>query len=250
MTRKSAGKPARTPAAQSRESTLISSRVPFASAVSSATVGGSRAAISPSGASTSTSTLHARGRRASICATCAAGSKSGSGGTAGPPIEAYPIRSARKGTKLVTRTIARGHVPAAPAHDEPEGVDLARARRAVVSLVADQERPLAADGLRDEQQRLARGRSRVGLAGELELGVEALDTPRQPVGEYPGDLRQRTVGAAEPALLGKHQADHDCRRLLVRQHQGWKARPRTYALATAQAWLTVDRIPRSWRETA
>ena len=142
--RKSAPSPASRPGRPLERVGAHPSRVPLASSVSSASVAGTRPAISATGASSRTSTCHSHGSRASIRTMCAAGSKPGSGGAAGSPIAARPMRSARNvRSSPLARSRAGTYQRPAP-RDEAERLDLARARRAVAAHVVDRERSAAA----------------------------------------------------------------------------------------------------------
>jgi len=131
-----------------------------------------------------------------------------------------------EGAELAAVRRAGGHVPAPTACDEPERLDLARAPRAVGARVADPERAPPPHRLGDEEQRLAGGRRRLGLAHQPQLVAQALDSAGKALREHAGDLRRGSLGAAEPAALRHHEAEDDRGGLLVREHQRRQPRAR------------------------
>jgi hypothetical protein len=137
--------------------------------------------------------------------------------------------------------VVRRDVPAAPAGDESERLDRAGARSAVTARVVDLQAAAAPDGLRGREQHLARGgRRRRGLAEEADLITEALDPPREPLGEDTRDLRQRVPGI-DSSSARDDEPDRDRGRLVVREHQRRQPRPRPEPVAAADAGLAVDR---------
>jgi hypothetical protein len=81
----------------------------------------------------------------------------------------------------------------------------------------------------------------VGLPGQDELAAQPLDPARDALREHAGDLPERALGPAEPALLGEHEAEHGRGRLLVREHQRRKPRPRPQPVAAADPRLALHR---------
>jgi hypothetical protein len=142
--------------------------------------------------------------------------------------------------KLAASAVACGDVPPSPASDKAERVDLARARFSVAACVADLERAAAAHGLCYQQERLARGRRRIGLSGEAELAPEAVDPAGEALREHPADLGERALSTAQTTPVGDQKAEEDRCGLLVREHQRRKARARAQPVAAAQPRLTLD----------
>ena len=214
---------------------------------SSASVGGRRPAASSTGRSSSTSTSHVQGTRASERLTWPTASKPSGGAIAalvGHDRAGHAIDAER--AQVVAAVVVGGEVPAPGVHDESERAEIAAAGLARERAVGGVDAPPAPDGV-GQQQRHAAADGRAAGRGrrEAERLLERHDLAAQLGREHAQDLRERAVdrlvAAAERRSARTDQPEHDGDGLVVVQHQRRQAIARADAVAAADAALPLDR---------
>ncbi len=244
---KSQPRPASTPAVQSSEPTRMRSSVPPSLCASSASVGGRRRAAWSTGRSSSTSTSHRQGTRASDWLTCP---------TASNPVRRLDRRLVREprgahaidaeGAQIVAAVVERGEVPAPVVHDEAVRAQLASRPLARERAVRRAHAPAAPDRVGQQQCHHAADRGGARRAArETERLLQRLHLTAQRGGEHAQDLLERAVHRICLALgretARADQAEHDRHGLVVGQHQRREAVAGADAVAAADAALPLDR---------